>query len=134
MFSRFQNRRPVRVQPFYGFRNSQKLFLPVRALRGREPNFDRRTTFGSFRTMLSQYASHEIEGLELELEFETGAGDTLRQGAVTDKEGFASFELAYPGGRAETGVPELPTIPNTVERPRPVPLPRSLVVKNGSKM
>ena len=86
------------MQPFYGFRNSQKLFLPVRALRGREPNFDRRTTFGSFRTMLSQYASHEIEGLELELEFETGAGDTLRQGAVTDKEGFASFELAYPDG------------------------------------
>ena len=26
------------------------------------------------------------------------------------------------------------TMPNTVARPRPVPLPKSLVVKNGSKM
>ena len=30
--------------------------------------------------------------------------------------------------------PDCLTMPNTVERPRPVPLPTSLVVKNGSKI
>ncbi|MBD2843125.1 phosphatase domain-containing protein [Erythrobacter rubeus] len=95
MFGPFANRGPLRVQPFFGFRNDKGLFLPVRALRGRESDFGDRGMFGSLQTMLRQYASHEVEGLSVELEYETGSGATLRQQATTGAEGFAHFEIPF---------------------------------------
>ncbi|WP_255547953.1 phosphatase domain-containing protein [Erythrobacter ani] len=69
--------------------------MPVRALRGGESDFGKRGLLGSFRTMLRQYASHEVEGLTVELEYETGAGGTLRKTVTTDTEGFAHFEIPF---------------------------------------
>ncbi|GMN02569.1 phosphatase domain-containing protein [Erythrobacter sp. MTPC3] len=95
MFGIFKYRRPLLVQPFYGYRNAETLFLPVRALRGKEPAFNESGALKSFRTMLGQYASHEVEGLEIDLEFETGSGDVIRRNAVTNAEGFAHFDIYF---------------------------------------
>ena len=89
---------PVRVQPFYGYRNAERLTLNVRAMQAVEPVFEKRSFWRDFTTMLGQYASHEVEGLTVELEYETTGGKVLRQKAVTDTEGFAHFELDLPAG------------------------------------
>jgi len=90
----FSQRGPVRVQPFYGFRNDRRLHLDARALRSREPVFEKRSFWRDVATMLGQYASHEIEGLAVELEYDRGDGAPVRTEAVSDAEGFVRFELA----------------------------------------
>lgn len=89
----FSPRRPMRVQPFYGFRTSSHLHLTARALRAKETSFDSRHFLGGLKTMLRQYLSHEVEGVDVALEFETGDGRTVRSAVTTNSEGFARFEV-----------------------------------------
>ncbi|MEM7665296.1 MAG: phosphatase domain-containing protein [Pseudomonadota bacterium] len=98
----FSDRGPLRVQPFFGFRNSDRLFLSARALHSHEPTFENRGFFGDLKTMLSQYASHEVEGLEIEFGFETASGHSIRETAISGPEGFVQFEVDLP---ANTDLP-----------------------------
>lgn len=94
----FSRRAPVTVQPFYGYRNSGELALSARALRRKHPRFDRSGFWGSLAVMVRQYASHEVAGLEVTLEYKTGSGEIVRDTGTTDDEGFAHFSCELPGG------------------------------------
>ena len=86
---------PLRVQPFYGYRTATHLHLTARALRSKPSGFDRKTFLGGLRTMLREYLSHEVGGVEVSLTFETGDGRVVRERATTNSEGFASFAVPF---------------------------------------
>jgi len=94
----FFRRGPVRVQPFFGFRNESRLYLNARAIRAPEPKFDKSGFWRGFATMVGQYASHEVPGLVGELEYRCGDGTVTRQRATSGPEGFMRFELDISGG------------------------------------
>ena len=85
---------PVRVQPYYGYRNSRRLVLTARALRSRKPGFEPGGRLSAMRTMIAQFASHEVAGLPVELELKHPDGDSFRHRTVTDREGYAHFDVA----------------------------------------
>ena len=96
MIRRFlSGRAPVRVQPYFGYRNHNALVVSARALRRREPVFDQNGFWGGLATMIGQYASREVAGLDVQLEFRTGAGKAVRHTATTCQEGFARFEIPF---------------------------------------
>ncbi|MEE4204687.1 MAG: phosphatase domain-containing protein [Erythrobacter sp.] len=86
-------RGPVRVQPFFGYRNAQHLYLNARATRAREPVFEARSFWRDFATMLGEYASREVPGLEVELEYDCANGKVIRGKRQTGPEGFVRFDL-----------------------------------------
>ena len=89
----------TRIQPYFGYRNEHALHITARALKSREPDFANRGRWQAIRTMLSQFASHEVEGLPVRLEIERVGEQTSQQFAgTTDKEGFVVFEVPLEGG------------------------------------
>ena len=84
---------PVRIQPYFGYRNHEKLVVSARALRSGKADFARGGRWQAMRTMLSQFASREVEGLEVTLEIESADGSLARHKAVTDDEGFVHFDV-----------------------------------------
>lgn len=98
---------PVRVQPFFGWRNETCLRLTARALRSRPADFAAAGRWQAVRTMLSQFASHEVSDLSVELELPASSGaPATRVTGVTDGEGFVRFDvpLAMPRPRGKTAV------------------------------
>ena len=91
-------RHPVRVQPFFGYRNGERLHLGARALRSREPVFEKRSFWRDFATMVGQYLSKEVSGLAVELEVTLGEGLAVTETVTTGPNGFASFEIPLPEG------------------------------------
>nr|WP_298931900.1 phosphatase domain-containing protein [uncultured Erythrobacter sp.] len=89
------SRSPIRVQPFFGYRSASMLHLTARALRQPEPLFEKRGFWRSLSTMIGQYASREVAGLSVQLEFESSAGESIRAAAVSDEEGFVRFEIPF---------------------------------------
>ena len=93
----FARRAPVRIQPYFGYRNRERLFITVRALRSRVSEFGQRGKWRTLRTMMAQFASHEVKDLPVELEVKSPAGETRRHQAITDKEGFVYFDIRLEG-------------------------------------
>jgi phosphatidate phosphatase APP1 len=88
---------PVRLQPFFGYRSETRLTITARALRsggGGGDVFARRGRIQAMRTMLAQFASREVPGLDVRLELRSPDGTTIERTAVTDKEGYVRFNLA----------------------------------------
>jgi phosphatidate phosphatase APP1 len=85
--------REIRVQPYFGFRNAERLVVDVRVLRGGPPEFDLSGGWRTFRTMLRLYNSHEVGGHSVTLEIEAPDGTRHTHEAVSDKEGFCHFEV-----------------------------------------
>ena len=84
---------PVRVQPYFGYRNRHKLVLTARALRQRKARFAQGGQWQALRTMLRQFASREVPDLAVRLEATDDHGMVLIDlTGVTDKEGFVRFE------------------------------------------
>ncbi len=96
-----RKREPVRVQPFFGFRNAERLLLNARALRSREPVFEKRSFWRDFATMVGQYMSHEVADLTVELEYQTADGQIMRQKAVSGPEGYVRFDLPIDANSAQ---------------------------------
>ncbi len=92
--SPLSRRGPVRVQPFFGYRNAERLYLNARAICSREQVFERRSFWRDFATMVGQYLSKEVPGLPAELEYQLRDGRILRQQAVSCPEGYVRFDLA----------------------------------------
>ncbi|MEL6528780.1 MAG: phosphatase domain-containing protein [Pseudomonadota bacterium] len=90
----------MRVQPFFGFRSAERLTLTARALRSQEPMFASRSFLRDVRTMLGQYASHEVPGVEIEFEHLSSDGASIKHSATTDDEGFARFDFAFGSPKA----------------------------------
>ncbi|MXO86919.1 DUF2183 domain-containing protein [Altererythrobacter aurantiacus] len=84
---------PVRIQPYFGYRNRERLRISVRALRQKRREFNASGKWQAMRTMLSQFASKEAMEVSVALEIEHGGETTLHDG-VTDKEGFVHFDVA----------------------------------------
>ncbi|GMM91910.1 phosphatase domain-containing protein [Qipengyuania sp. MTN3-11] len=84
---------PVRIQPYFGYRNRERLFLTARALRSKKPGFEPGGRLRAMRTMIAQFASHEIAELPVELELKTPEGVAARHQGLTDNEGFVRFDL-----------------------------------------
>ena len=93
--SRRSRLRPIRVQPFFGYRSARRLVLNVRAIRSAEPVFETRSFWRDFATMVGQYLSDEVPGLGIRLEYELGNGQRLCRHAATDAEGYAHFEVDF---------------------------------------
>lgn len=94
----FSRRKPLRVQPFFGFRNTERLLVNARAMRSREPVFVKRSFWRDFRTMAGIYLSQEVPGLRVDLEYALPDGRVLRQSATTGPEGYVSFGLPLSPG------------------------------------
>ena len=88
---------PVRIQPFFGYRNEDRLRISARALRADHHRYERKGRVQAVRTMLAHFLSHEVEGLEVTLEVERADGLKSRHGATTDKEGFVHFYVELAG-------------------------------------
>jgi phosphatidate phosphatase APP1 len=90
------DRAPVRIQPYFGYRNETRLTLTARALRAKKPDADTFTASGrvrAMRTMLTQFASREVPGLAVRLELRGPLGNTVDHHAITDKEGYVHFDV-----------------------------------------
>ena len=97
----------MRVQPFFGWRNETRLRLTARALRSRPVSFDPAGRWQALRTMLGQFASHEVSDLAVALVIPGPPGTPpLRAEGVTDPEGFVRFDVELPEARprGETSV------------------------------
>lgn len=84
---------PVRIQPYYGYRNRERLFLTARALRSDKPGFEPGGRLRAIRTMIAQFASHEVAGLPVTLELKRADGTASAHQATTDEEGFVHFDI-----------------------------------------
>lgn len=88
---------PARIQPYFGYRNRERLFITVRALRSRKGEFGKASKWRAMRTMMSQFASHEVKDFPVELELASPTGETRRHQGITDKEGFVHFDVRLEG-------------------------------------
>ncbi len=87
---------PVRIQPFFGYRSESRLTITARALRSRSGGrdaFANRGRLQAMRTMLAQFASREVPGLEVRIELKTPEGATIERTGATDREGYVRFDL-----------------------------------------
>ena len=84
--------RPIRVQPFFGYRSTARLVLGARALRARAPVFEARSRWRAVRTVLGQFAPGAAEGLSIRLELRGEGGLLLSHELVTDQAGYAWFD------------------------------------------
>lgn len=87
------SRSTVRIVPYLGYRDANRVRLRARALRGKAPKFDGKGSWRAVRTLIGQYASREVEGVEVRLEIVADGGARHHMTAVTDKEGYADFDL-----------------------------------------
>lgn len=84
---------PVRIQPYFGYRNRQRLRITARALRSRVGKFEKRGKWRAAKTMLSQFASHEVAEFPVEIEIARSGAEGRRYQGLTDKEGFVHFDI-----------------------------------------
>lgn len=100
----------VRIQPFFGYRNRERLTLTARALRSREHSFDRTSGWRAFHRMIAQFASHEVPDLAVELEIVSPDGVRSVHTARTDQEGYVRFDIPLEGGWRYDDLPEWETV------------------------
>ena len=84
---------PVRIQPYFGYRNRSRLRLTARALRSRVGKFEKRGKWRAAKTMLGQFASHEVGEFPVELEIARPGEASQRHQGLTDGEGFVHFDI-----------------------------------------
>lgn len=84
---------PVRIQPYFGYRSSDRLVLGARALHSRKPGFERGGRLQAARTMWAQFASREAEGIGVTLEIGGPGRLLLKKELETDREGYVRFDV-----------------------------------------
>lgn len=87
-------RHPLRIQPYFGHRSRERLVISARALRARDPGFDKRSRLRAMETMVRQFISHEVAGVAVKLEIAGNKGTLLSHEGITDGEGFVHFDIA----------------------------------------
>ncbi len=100
----------VRIQPYFGYRNRERLHIIARALRSRVGEFERRGRWRAAKTMLSQFASHEVAELPVELEIARPGRESHRHQGLTDKEGFVHFDIRLDPERDYADDPQWETV------------------------
>ena len=84
---------PVRIQPYFGYRNRERLRITARALRSRVGKFEKRGKWRAAKTMIGQFASHEVPEFPVKLEIARPGRESQRHQGLTDKEGFVHFDI-----------------------------------------
>ena len=100
----------VRLQPYFGYRNRERLRLTARALRSKADKFESKGRWQAMRTMLAQFASHEVADLPVELEIVSPAGTKTRHRTITDGDGYARFDIPLTGDWPYDPRPEWETV------------------------
>ncbi len=85
---------PIRLQPYFGYRNTERLAISARALRSAKPGFERGGRVQAMRTMLAQFASREVAHLPVTLDICHGHNGTETHQGMTDAEGYVHFDVA----------------------------------------
>ncbi len=85
---------PARIQPFFGYRNRERLLITARALRAREASYEIGGSWRAIRTMLAHFISHEVAEMPVTLEIARPGGISHRHQGLTDSEGFVRFDIA----------------------------------------
>lgn len=88
---------PIRLQPFFGYRSNDRLEIGARALRAGKHGFEKRGRLQAMRTMLAQFASREVAGLEVRIEIREPDGKVTDHYGTTDREGYVRFEIELHG-------------------------------------
>ncbi|HBR83196.1 MAG TPA: hypothetical protein DD861_03205 [Erythrobacter sp.] len=86
---------PVRIQPYLGYRNRERLHITARALRSRVGKFEKRSRWRAAKTMIGQFASHEVADMPVELEIARPGAPPQRHRGLTDAEGFVRFDIEF---------------------------------------
>jgi phosphatidate phosphatase APP1 len=89
---------PALVRPFFGYRSERRLILTARALRMREPQWERSGTLGKIAAMIGQFASNEVPELAVTLEVSGEGREPLSVVRTSDGDGFLHFEVELSGG------------------------------------
>lgn len=82
--------RPIAIVPYAGYRSETRLYLRARILRHARPRAVPRTSWQKFRAMARLYASREVPGCEIALDF-----GTHRATATSDAEGYVVFDITF---------------------------------------
>jgi len=90
----FARKVATRLQPYFGYRSAKRLVLSARALRSAPAAFGEGSRWRALRTMLAEFASREVEGVEVRLVVEGPDGPLLDHAETTDREGFVHFDIA----------------------------------------
>lgn len=96
---------PVRVRPYFGYRNAARLRLTARALRMRDPYWPRSGSLEKLAAMLRQFASNEVPGLPVTLEIGEARGELRSFTETSDPEGFVQFDVETGPGAAAADKP-----------------------------
>lgn len=89
----FSPRVATRIQPYFGHRSRDRLVLSARALRSKPAAFGEGSRWRAFRTLMSQFASREVEGVTVRLMIESADRPILDCELQTDREGFVHFDV-----------------------------------------
>ena len=87
---------PAVVRPYFGYRSADRLLLFARALRTREPQWERSRTISKLATMFAQFASHEVPHLTVTLELAGKKRERLAVTEVSDRDGYLRFDVSLP--------------------------------------
>src|SRR5688572_19023233 len=96
---------PAIVRPYFGYRSAKRLVLNARALRMREPRWERSGTLRKIAAMMAQFASNEVPELTVTLELAYPGREALSATQVSDNDGFVAFDIQLPG---EVALPSQP--------------------------
>ena len=102
-------RRPVRVQPFFGYRNRERLVLVGRTQRSRPPEFEQAGRWRTFRVMMSQFFASEVRNVGV-IELPVGEGPVALLLALDPAAARFPLELAT-RTIAGVAIPVLPFAP-----------------------
>jgi phosphatidate phosphatase APP1 len=89
---------PIRVEPFFGFRDRRRLFLTVRALRSPAPDFTGGGFLANLGIMARLYLTREVADLPITLTLQEPERDPHEVTLTTDAEGFARFDVTLGEG------------------------------------
>lgn len=93
----FFRRRPVRVQPYFGYRSRTRLILHGRTQRSRPAEFEQAGRWGSFRVMMSQFFAREVARTPVTLCLTRADGRDFEYETVSDDDGYFRFEIELEG-------------------------------------
>ena len=91
------SRRPVRVQPYFGYRSHDCLVLTGRTLRSRPPEFGEAGRWRTFRVMVSQFFASQVANVRVTLCLTRADGEDFVHETMSDADGYFRFEVPLEG-------------------------------------
>ena len=90
-------RNPIRVQPYFGYRNRDKLIISGRTVRSLPPKFEQAGRWRSFMVMMSQFFARKVADIDVTLCLTRADGADFDYVATSDELGYFRFEIDLEG-------------------------------------